>query len=86
MALDLDSSNSSSFYHLRIFLVLIVTAGVIVGGFVAFTALKKSQQRLAQKTAALVAVELKTGYENPFDQNTQYVNPFDEYKNPLRNL
>lgn len=26
---------------------------------------------------------LKTFYENPFDEKSQYINPLDEYKNPF---
>lgn len=85
VAVNLNSPGSSSFSRLRVFLVLALTVAVIVGGVGVFNLVKRTQQRLAQKSAML-AVELKTDYENPFDQNTQYVDPFDESKNPLRNL
>lgn len=68
-----------SFKNKKLFIIVGITLLIITSLLILFIN-KKQASNTADTT-----VELKTEYENPFDEKTQYKNPFsqEEYQNPF---
>ena len=77
-----ENSEKGSVIIFSIFIFLIIG---LIAVFVVTKTLTKSTQKLA-KTQEIVAVAIKSEYQNPFDENTQYSNPFNDYQNPFDDI
>lgn len=76
------------FAHPFLIGIILLVLTLLAVGFFLFKDqfLSKSSIPSSTQTVAEPTVELKTEYENPFDEKTQYQNPFAESDNPFDNL
>ena len=69
---------------MKFVLILLVLVALIGLFFLGYKGIIKTPSPIPQEQKENLKKEnLKTFYENPFDQKSQYVNPFDEQKNPF---